>query len=185
MAEPLPGLWACGEVAANGLHGGNRLASNSLLEASFWVSLRRGQPGHEDPGKVTAALPTSYPKSAEVQEPLDLTDIRNSLSSLMFRDVGIERSRAGLENAIETTEFWSHYVLTRQFDRPAGWELQNMITVAGLMMRSALEREESRGTHYREDFPTTDDRNWRFHLATKQRPFRLSRVPFSATMALS
>lgn len=183
----LPGLWACGEVAANGLHGANRLASNSLLEALVF-GYRCGHGAGQEAKRIPesyAALPLSHPRVAENQEPLDLTDIRNSLSSLMFRDVGIERTRAGLENAVETTDFWSHYVLARQFAQPAGWELQNMITVAGLMTRSAMEREESRGTHFRADFPATDDRNWRFHLATKPRPFRLSRVPFSATMGLS
>jgi L-aspartate oxidase len=57
-------------------------------------------------------------------------------------------------------------VLTREFDARAGWELQNLLTVARLMIDAALNREESRGTHFRADYPATDDDRWRRHLAS-------------------
>jgi L-aspartate oxidase len=58
-------------------------------------------------------------------------------------------------------------VLPRQFDRPDGWELQNMLILARVMVEAALMREESRGVHFRSDFPATDDARWRKHLAFK------------------
>lgn len=174
----LEGLWACGEVAANGLHGANRLASNSLLEAlvfGYQCGVGASGAASQLPERF-AALPIASARGSADLEPLDLGDIRNSLSSLMFRDVGIERERAGLEGALESVDFWSQYVLEREFPSPAGWELQNMLSVAGLIIRSALERTESRGTHFRSDFPETDDRRWRLHLATRRGPFRIEHL---------
>ena len=60
--------------------------------------------------------------------------------------------------------FWCRYALARTFETQAGWELQNMLTIAGLMIWSALRRQESRGVHYRSDYPAHDDRNWLRHL---------------------
>lgn len=163
----LPGLWACGEVAATGLHGANRLASNSLLEAlvfGFQSGLAASQAAKaraSDFRVPAVAHLAGEPAGAE----LDVADIRNSLRSLMFREVGIERSRDGLARAHESVEFWSQYVLDRQFAEPPGWELQNMLIVADRIIASALERTESRGTHFRADFPNADDARWRVHLA--------------------
>jgi L-aspartate oxidase len=71
--------------------------------------------------------------------------------------------------ATEDVDFWCRYVLTRTFDARPGWELQNLLTVARLMIGSALEREESRGTHYRRDFPERDDEHWRRHVSCPPR----------------
>lgn len=177
----LDGLWACGEVAATGLHGANRLASNSLLEALVF-----GQLCGRGADAAAAAVPDDYhalpieEKAARVHRPeLDIADIRNSLTSLMFRHVGIERSSEGLINARETVDFWCQYVLDSEFTQPAGWELQNMLTVAGLIIRAAIERTESRGTHSRDDYPLTDDRQWQCHLTMRGRPFRFGRKEFA------
>jgi L-aspartate oxidase len=59
---------------------------------------------------------------------------------------------------------WQQYVLARRFPEPRGWELQNMLTVAAVMIAAARQREESRGVHYRTDFPGTDDERWRRHI---------------------
>jgi L-aspartate oxidase len=87
---------------------------------------------------------------------LNLVDLRNSLTSLMVRNVGIRRDAAGLRQAEQQVEFWHRYVSTREFHSVAGWELQNMLLAARLMITSALAREESRGVHFRSDFPTTN-----------------------------
>jgi len=99
-----------------------------------------------------------------IEEPLDLDDIRNSLQSLMWRAVGVRRTRAALAQAWNTVEQWHGYVLVRQFDDPSGWELQNMLTVARGMVRAALLREESRGVHLRTDFPESNDA-WLSHIS--------------------
>jgi L-aspartate oxidase len=78
--------------------------------------------------------------------------------------MGIVRDRAGLIEAERTVSFWGRYALGREFDTRAGWELQNLLTIARLMIWSALQRTESRGTHYRSDFPERDDRNWHKHV---------------------
>jgi L-aspartate oxidase len=161
----VPGLWAAGEVAATGLHGANRLASNSLLEALvFGCRSGSGANALLGGGEVGRVYPLSNRIDEANGQELDLVDVRNALTSLMFRDVGIERTAASLESARESVDFWCQYVLNREFHDHAGWELQNMLTAAGLIVQSALARTESRGTHYRADFPTTDDDVWRVHL---------------------
>jgi L-aspartate oxidase len=166
----LDGLWACGEVTSTGLHGANRLASNSLLEGLVYGV-------HCGAGAAAAAAtmrdefaaraiqnPPASPRRAD----FNLIDLRNSLSSLMWRHVGIERDAAGLAEAAETLDFWCGYVLETQFDSPPGWQLQNMLTVAALMVEAARQREESRGCHLRRDFPATDDARWRRHIAVRR-----------------
>ena len=101
------------------------------------------------------ALPLSNPPVEQAGEPLDLIDIRNALKSLMWRHVGVRRDEGRLAEALETIERWCRYVLPRQFTDPAGWELQNMLTISRVMISAALAREESRGVHLRTDFPQT------------------------------
>jgi L-aspartate oxidase len=162
----LPGLWAAGEVTSSGLHGANRLASNSLLEGLvFGASCGRGA------GEAAAALPDTFavPPLRCRLEPqpgpeLDVADVTNSLRSLMVRRMGVTRDRAGLLEAERTVAFWCRYALARVLHARAGWELQNLLTVARLMIGSALQREESRGVHFRGDFPRRDDAHWLRHL---------------------
>lgn len=171
----LPGLWSCGESAATGLHGANRLASNSLLEALVFGA-RSGEAASIAAGRQPQSLAAqdfSHQRTPSAGPNLDLHDIRNSLQSAMFRNVGIERDLKGLESAAASVDFWCQYVLSNEFAEPAGWELQNMLIVAGLITRAALERTESRGTHFRSDFPATDDVRWRRHLTLAARPFRI------------
>jgi len=156
----LPRLWAAGEVASSGLHGANRLASNSLLEGLVF-GLRAGRnaslaaAGEED--RFTAlSLETDPAPIQPMDASLKLDDLLNSLNSEMWRNVGIDRSAEGLEAALQQVEFWDRYVGPREFNTTQGWELQNMLLVARLMIRAALLRKESRGTHYRSDFPETD-----------------------------
>jgi len=82
----------------------------------------------------------------------------------MVRSLGIVRERQRLLEAQRDVAFWCRYVLDREFSDRAGWELQNLLTVARLMIDSALAREESRGTHFRSDFPKRDDTRWLKHI---------------------
>jgi L-aspartate oxidase len=171
----LPGLWAAGEVSSTGLHGANRLASNSLLEALVYGAhaaegASRAARGLKDD---FVALPISNPQSAggsadSPGEPLNLDDIRNALKSLMWRNVGVRRDGEGLAEAQVTVAQWCRYALARQFADPGGWELQNMLCVARLMIDAALAREESRGTHVRTDFPDLDEEHWNRHSCFRQ-----------------
>ncbi len=162
----LPGLWAAGEVTSSGLHGANRLASNSLLEGLvFGAACGRGATeeavGMPD---TFAAQPLSSRFTPETEGALDVLDITNSLRSLMVRNMGVVRDKAGLEEAKRDVAFWCRYVLAREFDNRAGWELQNLLTIARLMIHSGLEREESRGVHCRADYPRRDDARWQRHI---------------------
>src|SRR3954447_3715749 len=163
----VPGLRAAGEVTSSGLHGANRLASNSLLEGLVYgahagagasaLALEAGDSFH--------AIPLENVSTEPHAEPLDLVDIRNSLRSLMWRAAGVQRSGPQLAEAQRTIRRWCGYVLARELNDPDGWELQNMLTVASLIVEAALAREESRGVHLRSDFPRMDDEHWRRHLA--------------------
>lgn len=166
----VPGLWAAGEVTASGLHGANRLASNSLLEGLvFGAHSGAGASAAAlEIGDTFQALPLENRAIEDHGEPLDLVDIRNSLTSLMWRNAGVRRDATGLGEAAETIERWRRYVLNRQFSTVVGWQLQNMLCVAQIMITAALAREESRGVHLRVDFPETDDEHWRRHLAFRR-----------------
>src|SRR5439155_1449329 len=97
---------------------------------------------------------------ASNHEDIDVADVTASLRSLMVRKMGIIRNRAGLQEAERTVAFWCRYALGREFESPQGWELQNLLTLARLMIWSALQRTESRGTHYRSDYPERNDAQW-------------------------
>ena len=159
-------LYAVGEAANTGLHGANRLASNSLIEALVFGKRAGEQAGsliaQEAEDLIPPKLSVEIESSSRTE--LDTADVRSSLRSLMWRNVGIERHGPHLEEAEEIISFWSRYVLDKTFDTPAGWELQNMLEVATLLARSAELRTETRGVHYRTDFPMTDDVNWRVHI---------------------
>lgn len=162
----LPGLWAAGEVTSSGLHGANRLASNSLLEGLVFGA----KAGHgaslvaESMPHTFQVLPISYQAVEAPLDPLDVTDIRNSLQSLMWRSVGVRRSGPKLEEAYQTIHAYGLYVLRRQFHDAAGWELQNLLLVSGLITRAATLRTESRGVHLRTDHPEPNNKDWMKHI---------------------
>ena len=166
----LPGLWAAGEVTSSGLHGANRLASNSLLEALVYGA-RAGEGASSAAAGLKDrffALPVANARIDSPGEPLNLDDIRNALKSLMWRNVGVRRDGEGLAEAQETVGHWCRYALARQFADPGGWELQNMICIARLIIDAALAREESRGAHVRTDFPAPDEARWNRHTCFRQ-----------------
>jgi L-aspartate oxidase len=145
----LPGLWAAGEVGCTGLHGANRLASNSILEGLV-VGIRSGE---------DAAAASGYPPRVRIQqeapepapEDLDVADLVRSSRAVMWRSVGIERSGGELATARRSLEFWLRHQARGQFRDPAGWQLQNQLLVGGLVARAAELRTASVGTHTRSD----------------------------------
>ena len=173
----VPGLFAAGEVTSSGLHGANRLASNSLLEGLVYGAragetaaaevLAEGSRGADEfrvPGIAEPARPAA---DDGTDATLDLDDIRNSLRALMWRHAGVERTGDSLGEALATVEGWCRYVLPRQFADPRGWQLQNMLEVARLMIRGAIRRDETRGVHFRADHPETRDA-WQVHIAWRR-----------------
>ena len=156
-------LYACGECACSGLHGANRLASNSLLEGLVFGYRAGYSAGKCIKGQdvIKALSESSSILDYSNSKDLNTEDIKNSLKSLMSRCVGIERDEKALLEAQREIDFWSSYVMKKEFSNPQGWELQNMLTVAKLIQKAALIRKESRGVHYRKDYPQQNDIEWR------------------------
>lgn len=153
----VPGLYAAGEAAYTGLHGANRLASNSLLEGLVYGEVA-GRVCAEMKSKARPA-PVSIVSDIRPSESgeLDLDDVRSSLRSAMWKNVGVERTGVKLQSVIEMLNFWAKYTLDKIFDEPQGWETQNMLLVGSLVARSAAWRAESRGCQYRLDCESARD----------------------------
>jgi L-aspartate oxidase len=159
----IPGLFAAGEVACTGVHGANRLASNSLLEglvfgARAGLAMRLETASGDEP--VCASQATSSSKAAP-----RLTADPVELSRAMWEDVGLFRDRDGLTRALAVFEpAWQELDARLQDDQaldPDDWRTASILTVGRLIARAALRREESRGGHYRADFPDRDDVHWK------------------------
>ena len=152
----VPGLYACGEVACTGVHGANRLASNSLLEGLVFA------------GRIGLDLERSLPEQGEPVEPLEaglLVDpsVRAELGQAMSKGAGVLRSRASLaETARRLDDLGAQ---TSDAPGPAAWEATGLLQVAQALVAAAARREETRGSHWRDDFPEASDA-WRGHLVT-------------------
>ena len=148
-------LFAAGEVASSGLHGANRLGSNSLLEALV-LGRRAGRAAGElAASRAENLVPRTINSQIEAAEPraLIVADVENALRALMWRHVSIERNADGLAAAENAVDTWCSYVMDREFEAPAGWRLQDMLTLAKIIIVCARQRTETRGVHFREDFP--------------------------------
>ena len=167
----VPGLYAAGEVASTGVHGANRLASNSLLEGLVFGA-RAGCAMRDD---GPAAWPVDLPGRAyrdeasaqrEASAPREEID---RIQDLMWRHVGLFRDRAGLTQALAVVEpAWRGIERRIANGEPLDlqtWRAASIITVARLVARAALRRDESRGGHCRADFPARDDVHWRRRAA--------------------
>jgi len=164
-------LYACGEIASTGLHGANRLGSNSLLEGLVFGKTAgkvASQGTKADADHLKHPL-IKYQIPHSDRTRLDAADVRNSLRALMWRNVGITRKAQLLAETQEIITFWQRYVMDKIFDSPEGWECQNMLTVCLLMAQSAQTRQESRGVHFRRDFPHTDDELFKKHIEISRR----------------
>lgn len=161
----LAGLYAAGEAAATGVHGANRLASNSLLEGLVFGA-RAGKKMRDElrhgPAKVH-----HHPRAAYSNGPVDagIEGLVREMQDLMWRDVGIVRGGEGLRRAVEQLRELAPRVA---HPRTRRWhEAQNIHATGLLVARSALAREESRGAHYRIDFPAHDDAKFLKHSIVK------------------
>ncbi len=158
----VPHLFAAGEVACTGVHGANRLASNSLLEGLVFGA--RAAEAMQQPVSLAAlAMADVITYDAAPTQPAELPTV-DEVRDVMWRQVGLVRSREGLEQAVGALTRWSGAVRassTNQPVEPADRRLHSIVTVGLRIARAALRREESRGGHYRSDFPVRDDARWR------------------------
>jgi L-aspartate oxidase len=159
----LSGLFATGEAAASGLHGANRLASNSLLEGVVFsrriARILECKGGRENLRITGAGARTGgHACGAADREELEMT---------MSRHAGAVRTGDGLERAAHSLAMLSPCIESASPDRDA-LESANMISVSLLMTHAAWLREESRGTHWRSDFPKRDDATWRQHVVWRR-----------------
>ena len=156
----LAGLYAAGEVAATGVHGANRLASNSLLEGLVYGA-RAGTAMREQSKRRPKAV--NHPKAAYSNGPVDagVEELIGQIQDVMWNDVGIVRTRAGMQRAVhrlmELAPKLGHPKTRRTY------EAANLLQAGLLVARSALAREESRGAHYRTDYPDHDDKKFLKH----------------------
>ena len=176
----VPGLLAAGEVACTGVHGANRLGSNSLLEGLVFGH-RSGREAARTAAGLPRPEPFPLPKPGKDLSPeivtntsageLDLADLLSSLKSLLWYKVGVERNGRDLSSALEQLSTWTAYPLAADFRDVESWTLQNMLQTSWLVTYSALRRAESRGVHYRADHPDRDDLNFSRHLAISRADF--------------
>jgi len=167
-ATSFPRLWACGEVACSGVHGANRLASNSLLDGLVFgrrviEAIARGKDVAESSGAMTGMLqlggadadedPVVLPKDA----PADPSALRGAVQRTMSADCGVVRDAVGLRVATETLADLSGLVGDLPARSPATYEVLNILRVSRAIVAAATAREESRGAHTRADFPDTSD----------------------------
>lgn len=163
-ATTLPGLFAAGEVACSGVHGANRLASNSLLEGLVF-GMRAGVAAVA--WAARQAVPDLSGQVAALRHALkhrldDAEKMRNSLRRTMWGQVGIIRSRESLVRATAQLSRWEH-MISKSFAGRADLEVKNMVQVAHCVAEAALWRENSVGAHFRSDIPESKRPGWKQH----------------------
>ncbi|GAA2949713.1 L-aspartate oxidase [Kitasatospora cinereorecta] len=175
----VPGLYACGEVACTGVHGANRLASNSLLEGLVFAEriaadivadgARPGRPPRAEAVTATGREPV----------PLLTAETRTEIQRIMTRGAGVIRSAASLAAAAQELEALQQRAADAEVNGPKdavpgveAWEATNLLLVSRVLVAAAREREETRGCHWREDRPGRDDAQWRRHLVVRLAPDR-------------
>ncbi|MFD9499858.1 L-aspartate oxidase [Streptomyces sp. NPDC060035] len=197
----VPGLYACGEVACTGVHGANRLASNSLLEglvfaeriaADIVTDRAQDVPAGRDHGRDreqdlpkpagTGAAVPGAPGPTSEPAPLLTAESRTEIQRIMTRGAGVIRSAASLDRAAEELDSLQQTAATAVDTTVTGpkdavpgveaWEATNLLLVSRVLVAAAQEREETRGCHWREDRPDRDDADWRRHLVVRIAPDR-------------
>ena len=183
----LPGLYAAGETAATGVHGANRLASNSLLEGLVFGALAgqammKDAPAGKRKGQALAGSPAPLPanpsaaqkeaskngaaKNSETKPASATCATLTKIRDLMWRNVGIMRTGKELAEALKQLDAIDHPKCEKS--GRSGHERRNLHTLALVMTHAALAREESRGSHYRSDFPFRNDENFAKHSAIQK-----------------
>lgn len=164
-ATNIDGLYAAGEVACTGVHGANRLASNSLLEGLVY-GYRAGVAAAQQGGQCPMVKCQERKTSDISAHDFDLEEVRTSLRRLMWEKVGIIRCGVSLNEAMEKLSGWKH-ILEMDFNTRRGLELKNMITVGFLITGASLERKGSVGAHYRSDFKERGE-SWQRHIRVRK-----------------
>ncbi|WP_411077235.1 L-aspartate oxidase [Streptomyces sp. cmx-10-25] len=179
----VPGLYACGEVACTGVHGANRLASNSLLEGLVFAERIV-----EDIVAAPRAAGAPVPHPAPAVLPLPATDARSRIQRIMTNGAGVLRSEASLREAADALDALHEEAVAGGTDDSKAaepgvdsWETTNLLCVARVLVAAARRREETRGCHWREDRPDRDDAHWRRHLVVRLAPNRALDVRTTAT----
>lgn len=178
----VPGLYACGEVACNGVHGANRLASNSLLEGLVFA---------ERTARHITATSHNRPEPEIIEGttlPLQAPDSRLAIQRIMTQGAGVVRSSSSLAEAAARLESLRADADAETPDdrKPAvpgveSWEATNLLCVARALVAAAQSREETRGCHWREDHDDRKDAAWQRHLIVTMRPDRSLAVRTTAT----
>lgn len=171
----MPYVFACGECAVTGVHGANRLGGNSLLEGAYFGRLAGREAGRvalkRDYQPIDYADVDREMRRIELimegESRFNINAMRKNLGESLFRNVGVYRSEGSLSTALE----YIHYLMKRNYglhcvnkerhnnvELPSILEFQNALYIAEAMVVAALQRKESRGVHFREDYPTRDDR---------------------------
>lgn len=183
---PYAGLYAAGEAACVSVHGANRLGTNSLLDLVVfgkYAGLRAAEYAKSAdfaplPGDPTEFTRKQFDALRNGDGKENLTDISNAMKKMMFEDVGVFRTEEGMKRALATlAELRERYKHVRVQDTGKifntdllnAWELSNLLELAEVVTTSALNRQESRGGHAREDFPKRDDQNWLKHTLAWKR----------------
>ncbi|WP_406199899.1 L-aspartate oxidase [Kitasatospora sp. NBC_01560] len=169
----VPGLYACGEVACTGVHGANRLASNSLLEGLVFAErIAADLTGRHRADELPERSVDVAAARAAHPVPLPAPEARAEIQRLMSRGAGVLRSAASMTGAaaglaLLAEQAYAHVAEEKPADpRVETWEAANLLLVATALVEAAAQRAETRGCHWREDFPERDDAVWQRHLIT-------------------
>ncbi|MFG3407688.1 L-aspartate oxidase [Streptomyces sp. NPDC048142] len=181
----VPGLYACGEVACTGVHGANRLASNSLLEGLVFAERIAADIAGARPPRTGPAVGPD----ADDPAPLLAPEARTAIQRTMTRGAGVLRSADSLAAAAEELEALHREAAADTDGSKAvvpgvdAWEVTNLLLVSRVLVAAAREREETRGCHWREDRPDRDDAHGRRHLVVRIAPDRTPVVHRTETAA--
>ncbi len=183
----VPGLYACGEVACTGVHGANRLASNSLLEGLVYaeriaddIAARRSAPALDGPqGALQERVPAPVAAPEVPAHPLLGPEARFTIQRIMTEGAGVLRSEASLAHAADQLRRLHEDACDALAEQGKtaepgvdSWEATNLLCVAQVLLAAARERTETRGCHWREDHPERHDDTWRRHIVVRLNPDR-------------
>ncbi|MDR9408696.1 MAG: FAD-binding protein, partial [Balneolaceae bacterium] len=172
----IKGLYACGEVAATGVHGANRLASNSLLECLVFSKRAIDHASKiRESSRLIGVNMKPFTLSSDLEEPFLVQ--KKIVTSLLNRFAGIERNDSGLHQALDQINSELKSPMYHQGNEYFFLRMMEMVNIAELIIVGALNRKESRGVHFRNDFPEPDD--------TQKEPMRFYRNRFNKVQAVS
>lgn len=162
----IPGFYAVGEAACNGIHGANRLASNSLLEGLVFGK-RIGRQVQENLNEIKMRegfRPMIRSFKEKTVKDIDFCAMKKKLQEIMTSNVGIIRSEESLSKAMRMISGMKSEIEGARVVHTSHMEVVNMLTLAELVVKAAILRQESRGAHFRTDHPATDDQNWHMNI---------------------